>query len=47
MASWSGLGHGACASACTLKARLCFHLLSATPSVTTPRENWGQEGSGS
>lgn len=35
--SWPGLGPGACAPTCPLKARPCFYLLSATP-VTTPRE---------
>lgn len=38
MESWPGLGPRARASICPLKASLCFHLLSATHFVTTPRE---------
>ena len=36
-----GLGPRVCDSTCPLKARLHFQLLSAHPSVTTPREIWG------
>lgn len=39
--NWPGLGPRGCTSTWPLKARLCFQMLSAAPSVTTPREIWG------